>query len=182
MKGLSMFAVLALIVLLSGTHGGVAYMSCDYCKFKEVASTQSDSLDKFIVAEKAKTVMTVASNAIFIDKVKADKVITNSFVESTNQVKTYAEKEKTNSVDVAADIAFAVGMLKRFDETSRSYQLAANTLINANSSGVGSGTAGEGYEGFNRQACNTASGAIAEGDKRICESCPRSESKAEAAT
>jgi len=178
LSGFTVMSMLAIIVALSATHGAVGVASCDYCQTKEIVSIQSDSLDKVAVAEKAKADMVIADNVIFINKIKTDKVIIQSFVESTEKMKTYAKvtdnKESTAEDIAAAELDFSYSLLKRFDQTKRNYELASNSLINDGSASMGSGKAGKHKQSITWQACNTASEATAESDKWVCGSCPRS--------
>jgi len=185
LTGFTVMSMLAIIVALSATHGAVGVASCNYCQVKEIASTQSDSLDKIVVAEKAKAEMVIADKAIFINKTKTDKAIVDSFVEANNKVDDYAAIENksiktTDNKLIAAESAFSDSLFKRFDETKASYELAANSLINDGSAGLGSGKTSGHKQISSWQACNTASGTVAQSDQLICESCPRSERKAAA--
>lgn len=179
MLGASLMSVLAIIVALGATHTAVGVASCDYCKVKEVASIQSDSLDKVAVAEKAKADMTVASDKNFIDKTKTDKVIADSFVESHKQVEKYvaikrSTAAKNTDADIAAELELDASLFKRFDQTRASYELAANSLI---SNGLTSLESRQ--TSFNRQsvidiACITTSRAVVKSDQFICAACVRS--------
>jgi len=180
MLGASLMSVLAIIVALGATHTAVGVASCDYCKVKEIASIQSDSLDKVAVAEKAKEKMTVASDSNYKDKIKIDKVIADSFAESHKQVEKYvaikrSTAAKDTDADITAELELDASMFKRFDQTKSSYELAANSLISNDSASVGSK-----QTSFNRQssidiACSAVTRAVVKSDKFICAACFRSE-------
>ena len=144
-SGFGIIGILALIASMAATHTAVGVASCNYCKMETIAEVQSDALDKVAVNDSMKTAIIVADNEIFIDKVKADAVVAESFVDSYNRIDTYAAKEQPEDGDTRiADNDDAVlfgSLLKRYDKTAAHYQLATNTLISNDSASVGSGQA-----------------------------------------
>lgn len=170
-SGFGAISALLLIAALAGTHTVVGVAACDYCKIKTVAEVQSDSLDKVAVNESKKDAIIVADNEIFIDKVKADVVVAESFVDSYNRINTYAAKEQPEDGDTRIadndDVALYASLLKRYDQTAAHYRMATNTLIGNDSASVGGRQASRHKQGFIGSTGYTASGAIAGGGQQL---------------